>query len=61
MNNRLPSPNICYHQTIRKTIQKVIEHQRTINWDSSKQGGIPRKLLDVSKLINLGWEHTIDL
>ncbi len=30
-------------------------------WDASKPDGTPRKLLDVSRLRNLGWKHKINL
>ena len=32
-----------------------------IEWDTSKPDGTPRKLLDVSKMSNLGWTATISL
>ena len=32
-----------------------------ISFDSSKPDGTPRKLLDVSRLHQLGWRHRIDL
>jgi GDP-L-fucose synthase len=46
---------------LAETIQHRVGHKGTIVWDSSKPDGTPRKLLEVSKLNNLGWEHTIDL
>ena len=30
-------------------------------WDKSKPDGTPRKLMDVSRMHNLGWKHSIDL
>lgn len=32
-----------------------------ITWDSSKPDGTPRKLMDVSRLTNLGWKAAIDV
>ena len=32
-----------------------------IKWDTTKEDGTPQKLLDVSKLKNLGWSSKIDL
>jgi GDP-L-fucose synthase len=32
-----------------------------IEWDSSKPDGTPRKLLDVTKLTQLGWKAKIPL
>ena len=36
-------------------IASNIEYKGKIIWDSSKPDGTPRKLLDISKLKNLGW------
>ena len=33
----------------------------TIEWDSSKPDGTPRKQLDVSRMLSLGWHARIDL
>jgi GDP-L-fucose synthase len=46
---------------LAKTIQKVVGHEGKIVWDSSKPNGTPRKLMDISKMHNLGWKHKIDL
>jgi GDP-L-fucose synthase len=42
-------------------IQSTVGHQGSINWDSSKPDGTPRKLLDSSKLHENGWKHRIKL
>ncbi len=46
---------------LAETIQKVVGHNGNILWDSSKPDGTPRKLMDISKLHNLGWKHEIEL
>ena len=46
---------------LAQTIQKVLGHQGEIIWDTSKPDGTPRKLLDVSKLKEMGWEYTTEL
>jgi len=46
---------------LAKTIQNVVGHKGNIIWDSSKPDGTPRKLLDVSKMKDLGWQYRIDL
>jgi GDP-L-fucose synthase len=46
---------------LAETIRDLVNPTATIVWDASKPDGTPRKLLDVSKLRNLGWEPTIDL
>lgn len=46
---------------LAKLIQKTVGHQGEIKWDASKPDGTPRKLLDVSKINDLGWKAEIDL
>jgi len=43
------------------TIQKVIGFVGELKFDASKPDGTPRKLMDVSKLHELGWNHKIEL
>jgi GDP-L-fucose synthase len=42
-------------------IQKVVGHEGSIEWDATKPDGTPRKLMDVSKLKNAGWQSTTAL
>ena len=46
---------------LAETIQKVTGHKGELQWDASKPDGTPRKLMDVSKLHELGWKHQVDL
>ena len=46
---------------LAKTLKKVIGFNGEIEFDSSKPDGSPRKLMDSSRLKNLGWNHKIDL
>ncbi len=46
---------------LAETIQRIVGHTGDIVWDSSKPDGTPRKLMDVSKLKNEGWQFAIDL
>lgn len=46
---------------LAETIKKIIGFSGRLIFDSSKPDGTPRKLLDVSKLHELGWKHTINL
>lgn len=46
---------------LAETIQKVTGHKGTIVWDSEKPDGTPRKLMDVSKMKDLGWEFSTEL
>lgn len=42
-------------------VAKVVGFSGGILWDKSKPDGTPRKLLDVSKLMKLGWVSSTDL
>ena len=46
---------------LAQLIAKIVEYDGTIETDPSKPDGTPRKLLDVSKLHVLGWQHQITL
>tara|TARA_B100000768_G_C11270747_1_gene373298 strand:- start:25 stop:975 length:951 start_codon:yes stop_codon:yes gene_type:complete len=46
---------------LAETIQSVTGHQGNIIWDASKPDGTPRKLMDVSKMKELGWRYSTDL
>jgi GDP-L-fucose synthase len=42
-------------------IKDVVGFKGQVYWDQTKPNGTPRKLLDISKLKNLGWSPKIDL
>jgi GDP-L-fucose synthase len=46
---------------LAELICEVVGFAGELSWDSSQPDGTPRKLLDVSKLHDLGWRHTIGL
>lgn len=46
---------------LAETIQQITGHQGEIIWDSTKPDGTPRKLMDVTKMHDLGWKHKIEL
>ena len=48
-------------KALAEKIKSVVEYNGKITWDKTKPDGTPRKLLDVSKLRKLGWEHKISL
>ena len=46
---------------LAELIQSTVRHKGEIIWDSSKPNGTPRKLMDNSKIENVGWSPTINL
>jgi GDP-L-fucose synthase len=42
-------------------VRDIVHPEAVLTFDSSKPDGMPRKLLDVSRLHALGWRHRIDL
>jgi GDP-L-fucose synthase len=46
---------------LAETIKRIVGFEGSIEWDSSKPDGTPRKLLDVSRLTDLGWKAKISL
>lgn len=46
---------------LAETIKDITGFEGELVWDSSKPDGTPRKLMDVSKLHKLGWQHKINL
>lgn len=65
-NPRLSHINIgtgedCTIKELAETMAEVVGFSGKVTFDSSKPDGTPRKLMDVTKLNNLGWRHKIDL
>ena len=46
---------------LAETVKEIVGFDGEIRWDVSKPDGTPRKLMDVSKLHQLGWKHSIEL
>jgi GDP-L-fucose synthase len=46
---------------LAKTVSEVVGFSGEIVFDVSKPDGTPRKLLDVSKLSDFGWEARVEL
>ena len=46
---------------LAEIIRDTVGFTGTIEWDSSKPDGTPRKLLDVSRITALGWEAQVSL
>ena len=48
-------------KNLSNLIKEIVGFEGKLNFDSSKPDGNPRKLLDSSKIFNLGWEPKTDL
>ena len=46
---------------LTELVARIIGYEGEIKWDSSRPDGTPRKLLDVSKLNELGWHYKTEL
>jgi GDP-L-fucose synthase len=42
-------------------VQSVVGHEGDILWDLDKPDGTPRKVMDVSKINEMGWTHRLSL
>lgn len=51
----------CTIKELAETIKEVVGFEGELVWNTDKPDGTPRKLMDVSRLHNLGWKHKIDL
>ncbi|ANZ06892.1 GDP-L-fucose synthase [Raoultella ornithinolytica] len=51
----------CTIRELAETISRVVGFEGKITFDAEKPDGAPRKLLDVSRLQDLGWKYSIDL
>lgn len=51
----------CTIREMAETMAKVVGFDGEIVFDSSKPDGTPRKLMDVSRLADLGWRYKVDL
>jgi GDP-L-fucose synthase len=46
---------------LAELVRRIVGFSGAIEWDTSKPDGTPRKLMDSSRLIALGWKPRIDL
>ncbi len=46
---------------LAETVKRVVGFEGEVRWDQSKPDGMPRKLLDSSRLVALGWKPRVDL
>jgi GDP-L-fucose synthase len=46
---------------LAETVKDVVGFEGEIEWDTSKPDGTPRKLMDSSRLMAMGWKPQIEL
>jgi GDP-L-fucose synthase len=46
---------------LARTVQQVVGYQNDLSFDTTKPDGTPRKLMDSSRLMALGWQPETDL
>lgn len=46
---------------LAETIKEVVGYDGRLSFDSTKPDGISRKLIDISRISDMGWEYNIDL
>lgn len=51
----------CTIRELVETVAKVVGYEGEISFDATKPDGAPRKLMDVNRLKDLGWEYSISL
>jgi GDP-L-fucose synthase len=51
----------CSIRELVETIVKVIGFTGEVIFDSSKPDGVPRKLMNVTRLTSLGWQYSMGL
>lgn len=48
-------------KNLANLVVQTVGFEGQIEWDASKPNGTPRKLIDVSKLHSLGWQHKVEI
>ncbi|CAK7000513.1 GDP-L-fucose synthase [Providencia rettgeri] len=51
----------CTIREMAETMANVVGFKGRVSFDSTKPDGTPRKLMDVSRLKNLGWTYSVSL
>ncbi len=46
---------------LAELVREAVGYEGTIRWNTDKPDGTPRKLMDVSRLHNMGWHHTTEI
>jgi GDP-L-fucose synthase len=48
-------------KALAEMIKEIVGYEGELKWNTDKPDGTPRKLMDVSRLHDLGWKHRIGL
>lgn len=48
-------------KSLAEMVVKTVGFEGDVCWDSTKPNGTPRKLIDVSKLHSLDWQHKVEI
>src|SRR6478736_5703910 len=56
-----PRREFLHVDDLAEMVRAIVYPEAELAWDSSKPDGMPRKLLDVSRLHALGWTHRVEL
>jgi GDP-L-fucose synthase len=48
-------------KALTELVAEIVGFTGSIEWDTTKPDGTPRKLMDVTRLHALGWQHKISL
>jgi len=51
----------CTIHELAETVARVVGFEGLVVFDATKPDGTPRKLLDVSRLRDLGWQYSVEL
>ncbi len=46
---------------LAELVRQTVGYEGPIQWNTDKPDGTPRKLMDVSRLHNMGWQHTTQI
>jgi GDP-L-fucose synthase len=46
---------------LAEKVKEVVGYEGELRWDTSKPDGTPQKLLDISRIVKLGWQPKISL
>ena len=54
-------PLVGDNTMLQETMKVVVGFKGKLSFDTEKSDGAPRKLIDITRLKNMGWKYSIDL